>query len=126
MRRIPAESNGWFDHEDMNSLVRRMAAAGWLEGSNLVNQKEIFIRYSAGGFKKMAAFRDFLKSFPDDFFSVPSARTPAQLFKLVGGVALFAPEFVAPQLSPKEYEAFLALALSFESSQWPPGRSPTS
>jgi hypothetical protein len=102
-------ANG-FDHDDMNMVIRRLAALGWLEDQNIVTKDWINIRYSEKGFERMRKLNSLLKSFPE-FFSVKKIETPnpVRFLQLAGGLKTIAPELFSPILSGREYQAFLEL-----------------
>ena len=120
MNRIPGELPERFDYEDLNSVVRRLGDAGWLEGKNYVNTEEIVIRYSKSGFTKMNAVHDFLKTFPQDFLRLPSAQTTDRLLELLLVIGKLEPSFVITPFSGKEWGAFIELALAFQFDSSPP------
>lgn len=52
-----------FNAEDMASLIRRMADAGWLTGTNLVKPGDAFVHFSSVGHQKMLRLVQLLNPF---------------------------------------------------------------
>jgi hypothetical protein len=121
---IGAESNpeNGFDSRDLNAVIQRLGAAGWLEGWNGVSMVKVVVRYSEVGARKMSALSDFFVPFRKNSPTAPSA---ADLEKLLIAIAKFAPELIKSPLSGREYQAFSELALAFKLSSNQPPDSPS-
>ena len=118
-------SDDRFTPEDMNEVVRRLGEVGWLAtgSTNAVGPKALTLHFSEKGTARMILFREFMKTFPQEFLSgQPGARNPASLGKLYFGSIALVPELVVPPLSDKAFDALLELALAFDSQNQ--GESP--
>lgn len=118
-----------YDSEDMNSLVRRLGEAGWLQGDQIVDKNGFFIRYSKKGSEGMRSIGNVLETHApgclDGAPTKPAPATPHWIIK----VMMAAPELFLPfcGLSDGEGNAFVGLIAAYHrqfGSDSPPEDSP--
>jgi hypothetical protein len=99
----------YYKPEDMNSLIRALGKAGWLQGLQRVDQEMVHIHYSTKGTQRMKALGKLLKEMSPEVFGARLIhdRTSPLLFALKAVLA--APELIGMVKSDSEGNALVAL-----------------
>ena len=103
------QESEFFDPEDINLLVRKLAAAGWLTGIAYVDWESSLIHFSAKGTDRMRKLGKLLKLFAPEFFGL-SPHTPKDTnpMNFAVGAALICPELFLTPLTEREANALVS------------------
>ena len=101
-----------FDTVDFVNLVHRLGAAGWFNGSNIVQKGDSLIHFSLKGNQKMFDFIHLLKPYMPDVFGAP-ARLNAPDQDGSNIVNFLLAEFEPSAFTTGEFSALIKLAAEF-------------
>jgi hypothetical protein len=103
-----------FDGEDINTLVDRMRAAGWITGDSCVTAQEFKIIYSAKVTYKMIKLVDlFILYFPASFGLSPRTLEASDRIKFLLKAITIAPELSFRGLTLRESNALTAIMFAY-------------
>jgi hypothetical protein len=102
----------FFDLEDMNRVLLRLAAAGWLYDTSRETAQTLRVRYSKDGNLRMCELSLLLMSYHPRLFGIsPTTPKPkaAMFFEAIFNSPSIAPELVSLPLTEREQWAFIEL-----------------
>lgn len=106
----------FFDSDDMNRVLGRVAAAGWISDTSGENPETLRVRYSKDGALRMCELSFLLMPYSPKLFGIspttpkPESRT---VFEAIFSSPSIAPELISPPLTQREQWAFVELLITF-------------